>query len=185
VVHFTENSHCQQSPGRKPFDDRLVKTGVPEQVTDDDIDRRPIRESEVEIQHIEPTVVADPATLCQVTGETHGHWRNVNTMDREPSRGEPDGRHSTSAREIDPMSRCREQMLVRGEHSWRARGNMRRGSLAGILLIPVPAIVLGHSPNLEADPFQPCDSGPVPVVVARDQEASGGRSVEPVTKEVF
>ena len=152
MVHLTEDSYCQQPPGGEPFDDGLVKTGVPEQVTDNDIAWRSVRESHVEIQHIEPTAVADPTTLCQVTGETYRYRRNVHSKDREPSCGEPDGRHTTSAREVDPVSRFREQMLVRCEHRWRTRSAVGRESLAGVLLIPVHAILCGHLSNLEADP---------------------------------
>ncbi len=166
MVHLTEDSHCQQSPGREPFDDCLVKTGVSEQVTDDDIDWRAIGESDVEIHHIEPTAVADPSTLCQVTGETHRYRRNVNSMDREPSRCEPDSRHTTSAREVDPMSRSREQMLVHGEHSWRTSSALGREPLMGVLLIPVHAILLGHSSNLEAEPgLLLCRGVPTPSLV--------------------
>ena len=152
MVHFTEDSHCQQSTGCEPLDDRLVKTGVPEQVTDDDIAWGPIGESDVEIQHVEPTAVADPTTLSHVTGELHCNRRNVHSMDREPSCCEPDSRHTASAREVDPVSRFREQILVRGEHRWRTSSAVGRVSFAGILLIPVHAILLGHSSNLEADP---------------------------------
>ena len=152
MVHLTEDGDRQQSLWREPFDDRLVKTGVPEQVTDNDIAWRPIGESAVEIQHVEPAAVADPTTLRPVTGETHRYRRNVNSIDREPSRGEPDSRRTTSARDIDRVSRFREQMLVGGEHSWRTESAMGREALAGVLRIPVHAILLGHSPNLEADP---------------------------------
>jgi hypothetical protein len=152
VVHFTEDSHCEQSSRRQPSDESIVKTGVPETVTDNDIGGRPIRESDVEIKNIKRATLADPTTLCQVTGETHRYRRNINSVDREPSVCEPDSRHTTTAGEVDPVSQFREQMLVRGEHCRRTRSAMRRESVAGVLLIPVHTILLGHSSNLEAEP---------------------------------
>jgi hypothetical protein len=57
VVHLAEDRHCQQSPGRETFDDRLIETSVPEQVTDNDIDWRPTGEADVEIDDIKPTAI--------------------------------------------------------------------------------------------------------------------------------
>jgi hypothetical protein len=166
VIHLTEDRYCEQAPGGEPLDDSAVKAGVPEHVTDDDIAWRPIRESAVEIQHVEPAAVADSIALCQVASEANRHGRNVDSVNREPSRCEPDGRQATSACEIDGLSGMWEQMLVRGEHTRRTRSVIGGESFLGVLLVPVQAIILGHSANLEVDPV-PLLSGDLPTTPYR------------------
>jgi hypothetical protein len=144
VVHLTEDSYCQHSARHKTFDDCLIKTSVPEQVTDDDIDRRPFGETGIEIQDLEPTAIADPITRRQVTGEAHRHSRDVDSVHGETPYSEPDGCQSSSTCKVDRMTTRRNQVFVRGKESWRTGSAIGPEPLEGVFLIPMQTILFGH-----------------------------------------
>jgi hypothetical protein len=147
LVHLAEDSDRQQSARRKTFYDGLIKTSIPEEVADDDIDWRPFGETGVEIHDFESTAVVHPVTGRQVTGESYCDGRDVDSIDSESSYGEPNGCESSSTRKIDCMTTCRKQVLDRGKQSWRTEDRPATKSLDGVLLIPTKTILFGHSFN--------------------------------------
>jgi hypothetical protein len=156
-VDSARRSKGQDPTPCKPFDDLLVEPGIPEEIAQDDIDRRPVGEAAVKIDNVEPAAVTNTAQFRQFAGKADRDRGHVDSPDLQPALRQPHGTASSSARELQGLSIGRKQVLVRTEQI-RDFDADRSRSDPGVPCIPMDAVPLGHIPTIRA-PSDECSEG--------------------------
>jgi hypothetical protein len=154
-IHRAQSGDGQQTAWSEAFDNLLVKPGISEEIAQDDIDGRTIRESAVEIDHVEPAAISDTALFRQCPGEANGDLGHVDSPDLQPPPGQPHRGASAAARQLQGLASRWKQVLVRSKER-RTIHIDRSRSDAGVPLVPMDAVRFGHDPN---DTRRRCRSG--------------------------
>ena len=143
-VDFAQRRYRQEPARAKPLDKEPVETGVPEEVTEHDIDRRAIRQPIIEINCIEPASITDPTPLGQAPGEADRNARDVQPPAGQPPARQPDSASPTAAAKFHGETDSRKHVLVGSEDRRHSLNVNRRHPNLGVAIIPVDPVLL-HS----------------------------------------
>jgi hypothetical protein len=145
-IDRTQRGNGQEPASCEAFDDLLVKPSIPEQIAHDDIDRRTVRESAVEIDYVEPAAAIDTASLRQFACKPDRDRRHVDSPNLQSAPRQPHGEVTPATRKLQDLSSSGKKVLVRSEKGRRIDVDGSRPD-TDVPLIPMDAVLLGHTPN--------------------------------------
>ena len=121
-VDLAQRRNGKESARRETFEERPVQKTVPEQVTEDEIDRRTVGKAAVEIDHIELTAGANAELLCQCLRLADSQRGDVEAPHVDASTCEPHRSSPSPACDLECVSGGRKEVLMRCER--RRRGDV-------------------------------------------------------------